>query len=93
MSATAANAATDPIVAATPAATAPEVAACTASAPAAPARRVCKLCEKPLVAIGRARANGKRSHADWDSRELHKQCWRRLQNPAPKRRWGPYTRY
>jgi len=34
----------------------------------------CSLCDKPLKSIGYARKNGK-SHADWDTRTLHKKCW------------------
>ena len=37
-------------------------------------KRLCKLCGKPLVAIGNRRANGK-PHKDWDKRECHKKCW------------------
>jgi hypothetical protein len=51
--------------------------------------RTCKGCGKPLVAIGRARANGKRSHDDWKSREYHKKCWKLL-SAAYKRRSRPY---
>ena len=35
----------------------------------------CEKCGKPLRAIGTARKNGK-NHADWDSRNLHKKCWK-----------------
>jgi len=35
----------------------------------------CKKCGRPLKAIGTARKNGKKSHNDWDNRELHKRCW------------------
>ena len=34
----------------------------------------CEYCDKPLVAIGTARGNGKRSHSDWDTRKYHKKC-------------------
>ena len=34
----------------------------------------CEYCDKPLVAIGTARGNGKRSHTDWDTRKYHKKC-------------------
>ncbi len=35
----------------------------------------CIYCEGRLVPIGRARVNGKQTHADWDGRREHKQCW------------------
>ena len=35
----------------------------------------CEKCGKPLRAIGTARKNGK-NHPDWDSRNLHKKCWK-----------------
>ena len=34
----------------------------------------CEYCDKPLVAIGTARGNGKRCHSDWDTRKYHKKC-------------------
>ena len=37
----------------------------------------CVACGGRLVAIGHARQNG-RDHPDWDSRQLHKCCWRTL---------------
>ena len=55
--------------------------------------RLCELCSKPLVAIGRARANGKRGHGDWESRVYHKSCWKLLQDRAPKRRFRRYKRF
>ena len=36
----------------------------------------CRICGKPLKAIGDARTNGK-SHADWVGRQYHKQCFKR----------------
>jgi len=36
----------------------------------------CKICGKPLKAIGDARKNGK-PQADWIGRKYHKQCWKR----------------
>ena len=35
----------------------------------------CKKCGNPLKSIGTARKNGKKTHNDWESRELHKKCW------------------
>jgi hypothetical protein len=40
--------------------------------------RKCAECGRPLVPIGRARANGK-AHEDWGARRLHKKCWLELQ--------------
>jgi hypothetical protein len=34
----------------------------------------CQYCDKPLVAIGTARGNGKCSHGDWYTRKYHKKC-------------------
>ena len=34
----------------------------------------CLLCQKPLVAIGNRRKNGKMNLNDWNSRKLHKKC-------------------
>ena len=42
-----------------------------------PPKPRCKHCDRPLVAIGDKRANGK-AHKDWDSRVLHKKCYREL---------------
>ena len=42
---------------------------------AAGKRPLCLMCLRPLQPIGRARSNG-RDHDDWDSRELHKKCWK-----------------
>jgi hypothetical protein len=39
----------------------------------------CEHCGRPLVAIGRARVGGKATHDDWDTRTLHKKCWREIQ--------------
>ena len=36
----------------------------------------CKLCGKPLVPIGSARANGAK-HGDWESRGYHKRCFKK----------------
>ena len=36
--------------------------------------RLCEVCGRPLVKIGTARKNGKRSHGDWDTRKRHKKC-------------------
>ena len=35
----------------------------------------CTRCHKALVAIGSSRSNG-RPHQDWDSRAMHKKCWK-----------------
>ena len=40
----------------------------------------CEYCDKPLVAIGTARGNGKSSHGDWDTRKYHKKCWKEQKN-------------
>lgn len=40
----------------------------------------CQYCDKPLVSIGTARENGKRTHSDWDTRKLHKKCWKEQKN-------------
>ena len=38
----------------------------------------CFQCDNPLVAIGSSRANGA-NHKDWDSRRLHKKCFKEFQ--------------
>jgi hypothetical protein len=38
----------------------------------------CEFCNKPLVAIGSGRKNGK-AHADWATRKYHKKCWKVVQ--------------
>jgi hypothetical protein len=45
--------------------------------------RLCKVCGRPLVKIGTARANGAQHHGDWWGRATHKQCFKAMQ---PKRR-------
>ena len=40
------------------------------------AKKQCLSCQRRLVSIGRQRANGKRTHNDWDTREFHKKCWK-----------------
>jgi hypothetical protein len=40
------------------------------------AKKQCLCCQGRLVSIGTSRANGKRTHHDWDSREFHKKCWK-----------------
>ena len=40
-------------------------------------KQKCKLCNKPLVAIGSSRKNGV-FHKDWDSRQYHKGCLRHV---------------
>ena len=42
---------------------------------------MCRECFRPLVPVGTARANGK-AHADWASRQYHKQCWRHLETDS-----------
>ena len=37
--------------------------------------RVCVYCEKPLVAIGINRLNGKTTYSDWQNRKYHKKCY------------------
>ena len=41
-------------------------------------RNMCRVCFRPLAAIGNARANGA-PHADWAGRYYHKRCWRDLE--------------
>lgn len=41
--------------------------------------KLCLFCGKKLVPIGNARQNGK-FHNDWDSRKLHKKCWKELRD-------------
>jgi hypothetical protein len=38
-------------------------------------KKKCEYCHTALVAIGRARANGKQTHNDWASRKYHKKCY------------------
>ena len=40
--------------------------------------RICMHCHKALVSIGHERKNGK-AHNDWNSRTLHKKCWKEKQ--------------
>ena len=40
-------------------------------------RKLCLHCFKKLIPIGLSRVNGK-DHADWDTRYLHKKCWKSL---------------
>jgi hypothetical protein len=35
----------------------------------------CELCKKKLVAIGRDRSRGKKTHTDWKTRKYHKKCY------------------
>lgn len=37
--------------------------------------RYCEKCGKHLVSIGTSRENGKKTHSDWNKRNLHKKCW------------------
>ncbi len=39
---------------------------------------LCEKCGKPIKKIGTARKNGK-DHDDWDTRTLHKKCWKEEQ--------------
>ena len=43
-------------------------------------KRKCKLCQKTLVSIWllliNSRANGKKHHKDWNTREYHKKCYK-----------------
>jgi len=38
----------------------------------------CEYCNGHLVPVGSARSNGK-DHADWNTRKLHKKCWKEMQ--------------
>ena len=40
------------------------------------AKKCCLFCQRHLVSIGTSRANGKRTHDDWASREFNKKCWK-----------------
>jgi hypothetical protein len=39
----------------------------------------CVECDKPLVAIGNKRKNGKAGKKDWSNRKLHTECWKKQQ--------------
>ena len=44
-------------------------------------KRYCKYCNcdsptRALAPIGTARNNGKRTHEDWGSRDMHKKCYK-----------------
>ena len=43
---------------------------------------LCLECGGTLPTIGAARANG-RPHADWETRKLHKKCWKLLHGSVP----------
>ena len=46
--------------------------------------RKCKLCKKPLVAIGHRRANGMDGQKDWLARRYHKSCYKlKMEEPLP----------
>ena len=47
-------------------------------APKAHEPRYCIHCRRPLQAVGHARKNGKRTHADWKGRKYHKRCLKLL---------------
>ena len=52
---------------------------------------LCWHCCKRLVPIGDARVNGK-NHSDWETRKLHKRCWKELldsctSKASPPPRW------
>ena len=47
----------------------------------------CVKCQKPLVSIGSKRANGK-NHNDWDTRRLHKKCFKEFTSE-----WIGYLHY
>ncbi len=40
-----------------------------------PKKRICEVCDRPLVAIGNQRKNGKGTYNDWDKRTMHKKCY------------------
>ena len=37
-------------------------------------KRLCIVCNKYLVSIGTSRKNGKVTHTDWETRNMHKKC-------------------
>ena len=47
----------------------------------------CVKCGNPLVAIGSSRANGA-NHKDWQSRRLHKKCFKEFESE-----WMGYLKY
>ncbi len=46
----------------------------------------CLKCHKPLKSIGTSRKNGK-PHADWDTREYHKCCWKIIKEQEANERY------
>lgn len=53
----------------------------------------CKLCGRPLVAIGTARVGGAK-HRDWKRRPYHKACFKKLTPPKPKpKKFKPRPRW
>ena len=46
--------------------------------------QLCKLCGKPLVAIGSARGGAK--HRDWQKRAFHKARFKKIAPPKPKKK-------
>ena len=42
-------------------------------------KRECLLCDKSLKVIGRQRVNGGTKFDDWNTREFHKHCDKRVQ--------------
>lgn len=38
----------------------------------------CKHCNSCIKSFGAARKNGK-NHPDWETREYHKKCWKKIQ--------------
>ena len=55
-------------------------------------KRVCTHCGKPLSAIGHARKNGAK-HADWQSRHMHKACWKATQPARPRPKFFKKRRF
>ena len=50
--------------------------------------QLCKLCGKPLVAIGSARVGGAK-HRDWPKRAFHKACFKKIAPKPKKKKFRP----
>ena len=48
---------------------------------------LCVYCKQPLVAIGAARRGGA-AHRDWGGSQFHKQCFKKLHPPKPRKTGG-----
>jgi hypothetical protein len=44
---------------------------------AALSKKQCRLCKRPMPAVGYARKNGA-AHRDWSGRKYHKQCYKNM---------------